>query len=330
MLRKKGAVTDLEIFGSIEAHRARLGGGGELPSPLTLSSYVKYRLAVEHPNGLGLSEAFVERAIQRVTTLFAPPELLGRGGHPKVNLGTRDSTSAPNARPAPGMDVSRVLCPKCGRVQVKRSVCLTCANDISKEPPYAQLAPRSCADSQADPEFVHTNPRETADHEQLVKLCHGVFDRFATFLESVGIDRPLNAIEAIAASMFLTTEAYCCARGESGASDFALHRFQVSMLNDYLGKAIERGKPCGSTDAARFRDLFYHLLKERYNEYRATFRDELRDPDSLFRETLCAFAGHLFAEPIPNEEGLRLLPAAAAELSESFSAAVKALKVLQR
>ena len=62
-LSKKGVPED-EIFFKIERHRSRLFFGGQLPSPLSLETYIKYRLNVEHSTGVPIADKFVTAAIQ--------------------------------------------------------------------------------------------------------------------------------------------------------------------------------------------------------------------------------------------------------------------------
>ena len=62
-LIKKG-IPEEEILMRIEDHRSSFGDYGEMPSPLTLSSYIKYRLDLEHQDGAPISEDFIDNAIK--------------------------------------------------------------------------------------------------------------------------------------------------------------------------------------------------------------------------------------------------------------------------
>ena len=62
-LIKKG-IPEEEILIRIEEHRSSFGDYRELPSPLTLSSYIKYRLDLEHQDGTPISEDFIDHAIE--------------------------------------------------------------------------------------------------------------------------------------------------------------------------------------------------------------------------------------------------------------------------
>jgi len=63
LLNKKG-VPDEEILMRIENHRSRFSGGGNLPNPLTLSSYVKYRVNLENETGAPIADAFIKEAVE--------------------------------------------------------------------------------------------------------------------------------------------------------------------------------------------------------------------------------------------------------------------------
>lgn len=69
MLYNKGVLED-EIFKRIEAHRATLAGSGEMPSPLTLSNYIKYRIDLEHQHGVPISNDFIDYAIDAAKRAF--------------------------------------------------------------------------------------------------------------------------------------------------------------------------------------------------------------------------------------------------------------------
>jgi hypothetical protein len=59
---KKGGVSDVEIFAGIEAHRSSIGGG-EMPKPLNLGTYIQYRLELEHSHGAPISEESVIESV---------------------------------------------------------------------------------------------------------------------------------------------------------------------------------------------------------------------------------------------------------------------------
>ena len=60
----KKRIPEEEILIRIEEHRSSFGDYRELPSPLTLSSYIKYRLDLEHQDGTPISEDFIDHAIE--------------------------------------------------------------------------------------------------------------------------------------------------------------------------------------------------------------------------------------------------------------------------
>lgn len=70
ILRKQG-VTEEEILHRIEAHRANFGDYGDLPNPLTLPNYIRYRLDLEHGHGAPISENFIDYAIEVAKQLFS-------------------------------------------------------------------------------------------------------------------------------------------------------------------------------------------------------------------------------------------------------------------
>lgn len=64
-------LSDKEILEAIENHRASFGDAGTLPSQLTLSNYIKYRVRLEHSHGAPISDNFIDEAIQEATETFA-------------------------------------------------------------------------------------------------------------------------------------------------------------------------------------------------------------------------------------------------------------------
>ena len=65
-------VFDEKILKGIEAQRAKLRDPGSLPSPLTLSCYIKYRVSLEHSHGASLLPDFVDEAIEEANKVFGP------------------------------------------------------------------------------------------------------------------------------------------------------------------------------------------------------------------------------------------------------------------
>lgn len=61
---------DEEALLAIEEHRASFGDFGPLPRPLTLESYVKYRVQLEHSHGLGLTDDSLSTVIKTSLTNF--------------------------------------------------------------------------------------------------------------------------------------------------------------------------------------------------------------------------------------------------------------------
>jgi len=58
-------ISDREIFIEIEQHRKSLfPESGKLPSALTLSSYVKYRMRIEHTEGVQVGDKYIDEAIK--------------------------------------------------------------------------------------------------------------------------------------------------------------------------------------------------------------------------------------------------------------------------
>lgn len=69
-LLKTHGKRDEEALHAIEEHRASFGDSGPLPRPLTLESYVKYRVQLEHSHGLGLTDDCLSTAIKTSLTNF--------------------------------------------------------------------------------------------------------------------------------------------------------------------------------------------------------------------------------------------------------------------
>jgi len=70
ILHKRG-VSDVEIFQRIEEHRCRVFPRGVMPSPLTLTNYVKYRLELEHSHGTAIQDLFVDAAVEVAKKAYA-------------------------------------------------------------------------------------------------------------------------------------------------------------------------------------------------------------------------------------------------------------------
>lgn len=69
ILTKKQGISSEEALDLIENHRA-MSISGELPSPLTLRNYIKYRLDLEHSHGAPLAEDFVDKTIEKARIFF--------------------------------------------------------------------------------------------------------------------------------------------------------------------------------------------------------------------------------------------------------------------
>jgi hypothetical protein len=71
MMKGQTNASDKEILEAIERHRKTLfPESGSMPSPLTLSNYIKYRLVVEHPHGVPISNEFVDDAIEAANKAY--------------------------------------------------------------------------------------------------------------------------------------------------------------------------------------------------------------------------------------------------------------------
>ena len=72
-LRRRGGLTDEAIFTAIERHRSTPTEGGHLPNPLTLQSYVFYRVELEHGHGeLRITDRYVADLIRSSLAYFGP------------------------------------------------------------------------------------------------------------------------------------------------------------------------------------------------------------------------------------------------------------------
>lgn len=60
---KKNGVPESEIFTRIEAHRS-LMVSGQIPNPVTLESYIRYRVYIECSHGAPISDGFLAEAIR--------------------------------------------------------------------------------------------------------------------------------------------------------------------------------------------------------------------------------------------------------------------------
>lgn len=73
-LHKKKMLSDDELLMMIERHRSRLGSG-RMPSPLTLSAYIKYRIKIEYidttPDSVPIDDEFIDDAIEICKQAFS-------------------------------------------------------------------------------------------------------------------------------------------------------------------------------------------------------------------------------------------------------------------
>ena len=68
---KRQGISVTESLKAIENHRASIGDSGILPSELTLSNYIKYRVGLEHSHGAPITDEFVEAAIKETIDAFS-------------------------------------------------------------------------------------------------------------------------------------------------------------------------------------------------------------------------------------------------------------------
>lgn len=62
--------TNMVIIKLVDKLNWNFKNAGETPQNLTLSSYIKYRLSIEHSHGAPISKKFVNEAIEEATQLF--------------------------------------------------------------------------------------------------------------------------------------------------------------------------------------------------------------------------------------------------------------------
>jgi hypothetical protein len=63
ILRKRG-MSDAEIFQRIDNHRSKAFPCAEIPSAITLTDYVQYRVCLEHSHGAPIDSLFVDAAVE--------------------------------------------------------------------------------------------------------------------------------------------------------------------------------------------------------------------------------------------------------------------------
>jgi hypothetical protein len=80
----RSGVPEAEIFDRIEQHRQSLGDSGRVPSPLTLASYVRYRVRLEHGDEAVIDDTFIDFTIEEAKKWLAGEVGQGRaGGEPQ-------------------------------------------------------------------------------------------------------------------------------------------------------------------------------------------------------------------------------------------------------
>lgn len=73
IMKNQTEASDKEIFDAIENYRKIFfSGSGDMPIPLTLSNYIKYRLKTEYSEVVLISNKFIEEAIEEANKLYRP------------------------------------------------------------------------------------------------------------------------------------------------------------------------------------------------------------------------------------------------------------------
>lgn len=85
-LLKEHQLEDPEIFRRIEHHRSQFSGKRNLPSPLTLSTYVKHRLKIDCPSPIPIPDSFIDYAIRETQEAFASTSHNGMTDPPESTL----------------------------------------------------------------------------------------------------------------------------------------------------------------------------------------------------------------------------------------------------
>ena len=71
MKKKSSSLSDKEILEGFERLRKNVfPRSGRMPSPLTLSNHIKYRLKIEHSEGHPLSDKFIDEAIEEANKAY--------------------------------------------------------------------------------------------------------------------------------------------------------------------------------------------------------------------------------------------------------------------
>ena len=71
LMKHQTKASEREILEAIERHRQTLfPESGPMPSHLTLSNYIKYRLYIEHSHGVPISNKFIEDAIEAANKAY--------------------------------------------------------------------------------------------------------------------------------------------------------------------------------------------------------------------------------------------------------------------
>jgi hypothetical protein len=71
MMKNQTNFSDKEILETIERHRKTLyPESGHMPSPLSLSNYIKYRLNIEHSQGVPISDEFIDECVKKANEAY--------------------------------------------------------------------------------------------------------------------------------------------------------------------------------------------------------------------------------------------------------------------
>jgi len=129
--------------------------------------------------------------------------------------------------------------------------------------------------------------------------------------------------------MFVVTDAYTLKTGLDQATN-QLDRFHLEMLNYAVNEIfLKIGQPKRLADAEAFSDFFQQIIPARYAEYRPLLADDLADQYrmKLWTRILCAFADHLFVEPLTEMDKSETMLAAGIQFLATLNACLESLTV---
>ena len=323
LLIKKG-IPEEEIFTKIETHRSGFGDYGELPSPLTLSNYIKYRVHIENDTGIPFDDDFIEKAVEICKEEYLKnPE---SKNEQEVDIPEEEKFCMNCGAKIPA---NAEICPMCGAKQS--------SSDTRLEEDTGYYGKKWFKGLQFFRNLFKSGKKgavsDKQERELMKSLCLGFVGDIAQLLSDLGFNKPIKVSELITFAMFVVTESYTLSQKGLDKASPRLDQFHLDMV-DYVANEyfLKENTVTNDNEIFAFRDQFYNVVTTRYAEYRPLFIKDVsklikHDPGMIFgKKTLSALLNHLFAEPISEDDKPHLIAPMSLIVLEFYTECIQSFK----